>query len=167
MKTSANGLRFLEANEGRRLDVYLDVAGIPTVGVGHRVLPADQLKVGDVIDEARCMHLLAGDVARVEAAINKTLCLDLRIRTITQNEFDALVSLGFNIGVVGLQTSTVMRDLVAGNIDDEKRAFELWDKDVQNGVKVVDAALLARRDREVALFLTPDAPAVDFYDQAD
>jgi GH24 family phage-related lysozyme (muramidase) len=39
--------------EGRRNDVYLDSRGIPTVGIGHKVLPEDNLKVGDVISDAQ------------------------------------------------------------------------------------------------------------------
>ena len=152
MKTSPAGLKFLEDNEGRRLTVYRDVAGLATVGVGHLVLLTDFLQVGDRISQALCDDFLEKDVSRCEQAINIGVTVP-----ITSNQFDALVSLCFNIGVVGFLASTVLRDLNAGLIADEKRAFELWDKDVQAGVKVVDAALLARRDREVALFMTPDA----------
>lgn len=152
MKTSPAGIKFLEANEGVLLVVYRDVSGIPTVGCGHVVRLSDYLNVGDQITQAQCDAFLAADVARCESAINGAVTVP-----ITQNQFDALVSLCFNTGVGGFLASTVLRDLNAGLIADEKRAFELWDKDVENGVKVVDAALLARRDREIALFLTPDA----------
>lgn len=47
--------------EGRRNTVYHDSKGIPTVGIGHRVVPADQLSVGDVIDDARVDALFAAD----------------------------------------------------------------------------------------------------------
>jgi lysozyme len=148
MNLSANGRAFLEQQEGVRLTVYLDVSGIATVGCGHVVLPEDGLSVGDSITQAQCDAFLAHDVAKCEAAINGAVTVPL-----TQNQFDALVSLTFNIGVGGFLSSTVLRDLNAGNITDETRAFDLWDKDVQGGAKVVDAALLARRDREVALFM--------------
>ena len=151
MKTSPAGLRFLEANEGVRLDVYLDESGIPTVGVGHVVRAVDGLVVGGTITQAQCDAFLAADVANTEAAIN-----GLTNPALTQNQFDALVSLTFNIGVNAFRTSTVLRDLNAGLIADERRAFELWDKDMQNGSLVISPALLARRDREVALFLKPD-----------
>lgn len=151
MKTSQNGLQFVEQNEGRVLHVYLDSCKIPTCGVGHVVLPADGLKLGDLITEEQCEAFLAHDVGKCEAAINGAVKVDM-----TQNQFDALVSLSFNIGVGGFLSSTVLRDLNAGNLDDEQRAFELWDKDTKNGKLVVDTALLARRDREFALFMTPD-----------
>ena len=149
MNLSPNGRVFLERQEGVLLRVYLDVSGIPTCGCGHVVRPEDGLSVGDTITQAQCDAFLAHDVAKCEATINGAVTVPL-----TQNQFDALVSLTFNIGVGGFLSSSLLRDLNAGNITDEKRAFELWDKDAQNGVKVVDAALLARRDREFELFMT-------------
>lgn len=154
MKTSPNGLRRLEQEEGRVLHVYLDSCKIPTVGVGHVVRPSDGLKLGDTINEDRCESLLAGDVGAEENAVNGALTV-----RVTQNQFDALISLAFNIGGGAIVHSTVIADLNAGNLGDEKRAFELWDKDTKNGKLVVDEELLARRDREFALFMTPDAPA--------
>ncbi len=151
MNLSAAGVKFLESCEGVVLRVYRDVSGIPTCGVGHVVLPEDGLSVGDPITQAQCDAFLTHDVGKCEAAINGSVTVPL-----TQNQFDALVSLTFNIGVGGFLSSTVLHDLNAGNIADERRAFELWDKDSRNGVLVVDAALLARRDREVALFMSPD-----------
>jgi lysozyme len=151
VKTSANGLHFLEQNEGRVLRVYLDTSRIPTCGVGHRVLPSDGLELGDTITEDECEAFLAHDVGKSEDAINGSVRVP-----ISQSQFDALVSLTFNIGVYAFEHSTVLADLNAGNVADERRAFELWDKDMQKQHLVVDAALLARRDREVALFMAPD-----------
>jgi lysozyme len=156
-KTSPNGLKFLEGNEGRKCVVYPDDSGYPTVGVGHKVRPEDNLKLGDNITEERVEKLLAGDVGVSENAINGAIEASRTVVVLTQNMFDSLVSLTFNIGVAGFLKSTVLADLLAGNIADERRAFEMWDKDMQDGHLVVSKALLSRRDREVALFLTPDA----------
>lgn len=151
MRTSQYGLHFLEQQEGRVLHVYRDIAGIPTCGVGHVVLPEDNLVVGEPITPAQCDAFLAHDVGKAEAAINANVRVP-----IGQNAFDALVSFTFNIGVGGFISSSVLKDLNAGNLDNLKHAFELWDKDVQNGHLVVDQALLTRRDNEFALFSTPD-----------
>jgi lysozyme len=157
VNTSQAGLAFLEGNEGRVLRVYTDVAGIPTAGVGHVVLPEDGLKLGDPITEAQCEAFLARDVAKCEAAIAAHVT-----RALTQNECDALVSLIFNIGVGAFATSTVLRVINGSTEMPLAEAWELWDKDVQGGAKAVDAALLARRKRELALYLTPDAPSSPF-----
>jgi lysozyme len=152
MMTSEAGLRFLEQNEGRILRVYKDASGILTCGVGHVVRPEDHLAFGESISEELCEMFLREDVGKAEDAISAAVEVEL-----TQNQFDALVSLTFNIGVHGFQHSSVLRDVNSGNLSDEKRAFELWDKDMKHGQLVVDPALLERRDREVALFFTPDA----------
>lgn len=58
---SADLKALLTVREGRRNDVYLDSRGIPTVGIGHKVLPEDNLKVGDVISDAQVEAFYAKD----------------------------------------------------------------------------------------------------------
>ena len=76
---------------------------------------------------------------------------------LSQNAFDACVSLAFNIGTAAFEASTVLRVINGSTEMPLDVAWELWDKDVQGGAKVVDPGLLARRKLEVALYLTPDA----------
>ncbi len=52
------------AHEGQRLDVYFDIRGIPTVGVGHKVLPQDNLRVGDRITQAQSNAFLRREAER-------------------------------------------------------------------------------------------------------
>ncbi|QFT78229.1 Lysozyme RrrD [Erythrobacter sp. THAF29] len=80
--------------EGVRYEVYRDVAGYPTVGVGHLVLPQDNLRVGDRISHQRAVSLLERDLAKAEK-IARRLLGDLPVN---QHEFDALVDLAFNVG---------------------------------------------------------------------
>ena len=63
----------------------------------------------------------------------------------------------FNIGVGAFAASTVLKVLNGNSQTPLAEAWCLWDKDVQRGADVTDPALLARRRREVALYLTPDA----------
>lgn len=80
--------------EGVRYTVYRDVAGYPTVGVGHLVTPGDGLSLGQRIGHDRILDLFDQDIAKAEAAA-KRLVGDLPVY---QHEFDALVDLIFNVG---------------------------------------------------------------------
>lgn len=80
--------------EGARRTVYRDVAGYPTVGVGHLVTPEDGLEVGDRISSDQVIDFLEQDIATAERAVVR-LVGDLPL---FQNEFDALVDLVFNVG---------------------------------------------------------------------
>ena len=69
---------FLESREGKRYDVYLDSVGKPTVGIGHLVLKEDNLKVGDVISDARIKELFDIDIAKASTKA-KNQCAELGI----------------------------------------------------------------------------------------
>lgn len=89
--------RMVEAmieEEGVRYTVYRDVAGYPTVGVGHLILPEDGLSIGDTVSYGEAMRFLENDLETAEDAV-KRLVGDLPIN---QHEFDALVDLVFNVG---------------------------------------------------------------------
>lgn len=88
---------FIEAlaqEEGIRYTVYRDVAGYPTVGVGHLILPEDNLRVGDRISHEKALDLLRQDVAKAAEGV-RGLVGNLRLY---QHEFDALTDLVFNVG---------------------------------------------------------------------
>ncbi len=94
LSVSNDLLAAMVEEEGVRYDVYRDVAGYPTVGVGHFVLPEDNLSLGDTISHERAMELLEQDLRKAEKGVQK-LVGDLPIN---QHEFDALVDLVFNVG---------------------------------------------------------------------
>ena len=145
MKTSASGRAAIEQREGRRLSAYRDSRGIWTIGVGHAATGLPPVPhAGMTITEAECDALLAADLAPVETVINMAVTVP-----IGQNEFDALASLGFNIGVGGLRRSTVVKRLNLGDIAAAADAFMDWCK---------PAVLIARRRAERQQFLTADAP---------
>lgn len=82
--------------EGMILEVYDDGYHIPTVGFGHKVLPSDNLRMNDKISLEQAKTFAKNDlksfIERVNAKINITL---------SQYEFDALVSIAFNAGAYG------------------------------------------------------------------
>lgn len=94
IRVSASMKRVLAEEEGVRLTVYRDVAGHPTVGVGHLVTPADNLRIGDRIDYAQALAFLNADLAHAEKTV-RDLVGHLPLY---QHEFDALVGLVYNVG---------------------------------------------------------------------
>lgn len=80
--------------EGALDVVYRDVAGYPTVGVGHLVRSSDGLQVGDRVSKERILDFLEDDLREAEAAVVR-LVGDMPLN---QHEFDALVDLAFNVG---------------------------------------------------------------------
>lgn len=150
MKTSSNGLSFIAHEEGEVLHVYKDSVGIPTIGVGHRLLPGESYPNGITHDQA--MQILARDVGHVEDAINSHVTVALN-----QNQFDALVSFTFNLGAGALESSTLLKLLNKGDAKDAAAEFPKWD---HAGGKV-DQEILGRRLREQALFMKPvEAPVL-------
>jgi GH24 family phage-related lysozyme (muramidase) len=94
LETSDAMKRAMMEEEGVRYTVYRDPIGLPTVGVGHLVTPADNLRVGQTISESRVLDLLDADLAHAEQAV-RDLVGHLPLY---QHEFDALVDLVFNVG---------------------------------------------------------------------
>lgn len=154
MKTSQNGLNFIAREEGEVDHVYNDVAGIPTIGVGHVVRPGESFPNGITHDQA--MQILAGDVGIAENQVNTRVTA-----TMTQNQFDALVSFTFNCGGGSLAASSTLKLLNQGDVQGAADGLLLWCKANIGGKLVTNQGLLARRERERQLFLTPDgAPLV-------
>ena len=90
MKASTNARLLIEHYEGLVLHSYEDSVGVLTIGYGHS--GADVHK-GMVITQAEADSLLARDLAAFEAMLNDRLT-----RTLTQGEFDALMSFLYNVG---------------------------------------------------------------------
>ena len=145
MNISEKGIGFLKAEEGERLSGYLDVVGIPTIGTGHTgTVDGIPVSVGMKIDAAKSTELLLLDLAVVERAIKRQVTVSL-----TQNQYDALCSLIFNIGTGAFSGSTVRRKLNEGDYPGAADAFLMW-KRAGSAVNI----LLPRRERERALFLS-------------
>jgi lysozyme len=134
-------MELLKKSEGFRSHVYLDVAGIPTIGYGHRLLHCDSFPNG--IDEPQAANLLACDVRDAEQAIERLVKTPL-----TQGQFDALVDFCFNLGAGRLTASTLLKRLNAGRYDEAVEQLLLWDH--AGGQEC--SALKARREAEAELW---------------
>lgn len=149
MKTSNNGIALIKALEGCRLIAYWDaLGGVWSNGYGFVV----GVKEGDVMTQDECDARLASELRAYEAAV--------QIATLgkcSQNEFDALVCCAWNIGIDGMQGSSMIKAHNRGDKAAAARAFGLWNK---AGGKVVPG-LVRRRSMEAALYLTPVDAAHD------
>jgi lysozyme len=141
MKFSAIGMELLKKSEGFRSRVYLDVAGFPTIGYGHRLLHTDSFPNG--IDEPQAANLLLCDVRDAEQAVQRLVRVPL-----TQGQYDALVDFCFNLGVGRLSASTLLKSLNAGRYDDAVEQLLRWN---HAGSREC-AALTARREAEAELW---------------
>ncbi len=95
LKASEEFKQALIEEEGVRYTVYRDVAGYPTVGVGHLIRPADNLRVGDRISDEQVLDFLEQDLKIAERGV-RILVGDLPLY---QHEFDALLDLVYNVGL--------------------------------------------------------------------
>lgn len=100
-KASDQFKQALIEEEGVRYTVYRDVAGYPTVGIGHLVRPADKLRVGDRISDQQALDFLEQDLAIAERGV-RILVGDLPLH---QHEFDALLDLVYNVGLGNVSQS--------------------------------------------------------------
>ena len=139
MKISDNGIELIKKHEGLRLEAYLCPAGKPTIGYGH----TKDVKLGDVITEEEAEQLLREDLIVVENEINKHN-LD-----INQNQFDALVSFVYNVGVGNFRTSTLLKKIKTDPNDKTiANEFKRWV--YSNGKKL--PGLVKRREEEAKLY---------------
>lgn len=81
--------------EGERLKVYKDSLGKPTVGIGHLVLPEDNLKVGDKITATRSKTFFEKDTVIAEQAALEQAG---EIGVTTDKFIAALISVNFQLG---------------------------------------------------------------------
>lgn len=138
---------------GPALKAYLCPAGKWTIGYGH----IEGVKPGDTLpSKAAAEMLLDDDLVQWADGVEDALA---GAQT-NQHEFDAMVSLAFNVGVGGFRQSTVLRLHKAGDKNGAARAFGMWNKAMVGGRLVEMAGLTRRRAAESALYLTPDPDAV-------
>jgi lysozyme len=143
MEFSSKGLDLLKRSEGFRSKVYPDTAGFLTIGYGHKLdgpLPKPWV---DGISEEAAANLLHADIGRAQAATNHLVKVAL-----TQGQYDALVDFTFNLGVSSLASSTLLKDLNAGQYNEAAEQLLRWDHANHKQV----AGLTARRKAEFNLW---------------
>ena len=135
------GLSLVKEFEGCKLTAYLCPANVWTIGYGST---GPHVRRGLTLTEKQADDLLQEDLDRFEAAVAK------HTKNTSQNEFDAMVSLAFNIGTGGFARSSVLRRHNAGNKNGAAEAFLMWNK---GGGRVLNG-LVRRREAEKQLYLS-------------
>ncbi|WP_291390499.1 lysozyme [Acinetobacter sp.] len=146
MHISPFGVDLICSFEGKRLTAYDDGVGVWTIGFGTTVYPNGmKVKKGDTCTEAQAKAYMAHDLKKFETAVNNAVTVPL-----SQNQFDALVSLAYNIGTNAFSKSTLVKKL---NANDNRAVADQFDVWVNAGGKRMQG-LVNRRAKEKALFLS-------------
>lgn len=150
-ETSAKGIQFLIQEEGLIKRPYKDQAGIPTIGIGCTYYEdGTKVKMTDpAITTERAILLFRNLLKVYELGVYSVTRDD-----INHNQFDAMTSLCFNIGVYGFKGSTLVKNVNKDRFNPVIREnFKSWKNATINGKK--KPVLLARRKREAELYFTP------------
>lgn len=150
MKTSKAGLDFIARWEGCVLKPYKDIAGLRTIGIGHLIKPNENFPDNVEITKEKALELLAEDVKKCEDSIIARIKVPLN-----QNQFDALVSFGFNCGTGVYVISDACKSLNAGDYSSFPEKLLQWSKVRINGVLQQNKGLYNRRKSEGELFSKP------------
>lgn len=144
MQVNARGMALIEHFEGCRTEAYQDCVGIWTIGYGHTSAAGPpQVKAGMTISKSEAQALLKTDIEIFCNGVAASLRVPLN-----DNQFSALVSFAYNIGLAAFRESSVLRAVNAGQFKTVPGLMALW---VKAGGKVIPD-LLARRAAEAALF---------------
>ena len=148
MKTSNKGLELIKRYEGLEISPYLCPANVPTIGYGATYYPdGNKVTMSDnVITESYAETLLLRMLTRYEDGVNRYVQVD-----INQNQFDALVSFAYNLGLGALKSSTLLKRVNENpcnpNITPQ---FKRW---VNAGGKKLEG-LVKRRNDEAYLYFS-------------
>ncbi|EMP6174925.1 lysozyme [Citrobacter amalonaticus] len=145
MQISSNGIMIIKKFEGFSPTAYPDAGGGWAIGYGHTGTIDGLPLTGNMrITEQKAEYLLYQDLVIVQGVIQSNVKIQL-----SQNQFDALCSLVFNIGSGAFMRSTLLIHLNRYNIQEAANEFLLW-----SNVGRKKGLLLPRRKKERQLFLS-------------
>lgn len=150
MNISEKGLNFISGFEGTKLTAYKCSAGVWTIGIGSTFyLDGKPVQEGDTITQDEAKILFKNTLVNFENCVTKALAKT----KVNQNQFDALVSLAYNIGCGNFKKSSVLRLTIANAKDPSiANSFLMWNKAAGKVIK----GLTRRREAEAQLFFTVD-----------
>lgn len=136
----------IKEHEGLRLKAYKDSVGVWTIGYGDT---GPDVVEGLVTTKEQAENRLRKRLVEFEGYVNKAVKVKL-----TQSQFDALVSLVYNIGPTNFSASTLLKKLNAGDYQGAADQFLVWNKGRVDGKLVVIKGLSNRRTAERQLFMS-------------
>ncbi|MNL22699.1 Lysozyme RrrD [compost metagenome] len=148
-KTSPKALQIIKVSEGCKLKAYLCPANIPTIGYGHtKTVTLADVKRGKTINQNEADRLLSVDLAEFEKRVARLVKVSL-----SDNQFGALVSFAFNLGLGALSSSTLLKKINGkAPIAEIGKSWLQWDKARVKGVLTPLRGLTIRRQAEFDLF---------------
>ena len=142
---SPAGIDLISNFEGLKLEAYYDQAGVCTIGFGTTIYPNGvPVQSDDQCSVEQAKRYMHHDLERFEKAVSSAIKVPL-----TQNQFDALVSLTYNIGAGAFKNSTLLKLLNQGDYAGASQQFDVW---IKAGGQTVQG-LVNRRAVEKAYFL--------------
>lgn len=140
-----NGIALIKSFEGCKLTAYLCPAKVPTIGYGATYYKdGSKVKMGDKITQAQADELLINHIHEFSTKVVQHVKSE-----VNDNQFSALVSFAYNLGMGNLKSSTLLKKVNANpndiTISDE---FKKWNR---AGGKVLNG-LTRRRNAEVDLY---------------
>ncbi|MFA6788951.1 MAG: lysozyme [Arcobacteraceae bacterium] len=145
---NADGLNLIQHFESLVLNAYQDSVGVWTIGWGHT---GTDVTEGKIITEEEAESLLQEDLIKFEKAVNDLVSIELN-----ENQFAALVSFAFNLGIGNLQSSTLLKLVNSNDSFNASKEFVKWSK--AGGQRL--SGLVKRRLSERNLFCSFLEPIV-------
>lgn len=142
-RVSKRGRDFIKSLEGFSSTAYPD-GGYYSIGYGHQIIPGDGLSRYSQLSVSEAATVFDRDIARFELTVFRTVHVPLN-----QNQFDALVSLCYNVGDAAFTASTLRAKLNRGDYAGAASEFDKW---VYSSGRVLPA-LQRRRAAEKAMFM--------------
>lgn len=146
MNVNAAGLSLIMRSEGLELEAYRDAVGVWTIGYGHTSMAGlPKVTPGMKITKEEAREILARDVEKFAVGVREIIKVPL-----TDNQFSAIVSFSYNVGLGALRSSSVLKAINSRNFSEVPRRLMLW---VKAGGRTLPG-LVTRRAAEGKLFLT-------------
>lgn len=144
------GIKYNESGTQEHTTSYRDVAGVWTICDGH----TKTAKPNMTVSREHCAWLLQQDTKDAQAAVKRLVKVP-----ISQNQYDALVDFVFNKGSGNFASSTLLRQLNAGNCKAAAAQFPEWvyARNKKTGKLEVWGGLVKRAAWQRGLF-EPDCP---------